>query len=400
MKTQMKMLHGSALDVLKTLPAESVHCVITSPPYYNLRDYGVAGQIGLEHSPQEYIANLVMIFSEIFRVLRSDGTLWVNIADSYSGSGGFSPDSPSNQNSEQRKQKGAIKGKRKFEGVKRKEMLGIPWRLAFALQDSGWYLRQDIIWAKPNPMPESVKDRFTRSHEYIFLLSKKPRYFFDARAVAEDCVSLEDLKRRVENGKGEWKTKKVAEGGYAMRSVANGENRSRTELYSADGKRNKRSVWNIALKPFKDAHFATFPEDLIEPMILAGTSEKGCCGACNAPYERVFTKELVPTAKASFNSKVDERDLAADKNDQGSNRMKSGHKPGWVNATTTTGWRKTCECDCSEVVPATVLDPFGGAATTGLVALKHRRNFLGIELSSDYIEIAEKRTAEIQVNLF
>lgn len=495
MKTEKKILQGNALDVLKTLPSESVHCVITSPPYYNLRDYGTANwqggnadcdhkgepfrtrskvnkntgtgddvknselhefykdicgkcgatridsQIGLENSPEEFIANLVSVFSEVYRVLRSDGTLWVNIGDSYTGSGFGAANYLESAGNKQPTNHGSttLKGRSGFipQGFKRKELIGIPWRLAFALQSSGWYLRQDIIWAKPNPMPESVKDRFTRSHEYIFLLSKKPRYFFDARAVAEDCVTLDDVKRRVENGKGEWKGHKKPSQ-YAMRSKnKDGSNRSRAELYSADSKRNKRSVFTVAIKPFKDAHFATFPEELIEPMVLAATSEKGCCASCGAPYERVLEKQLPskntdrPQVKRAYEL-ADKAGLTkehfdairaigiqdagqakvlytgAGKNTEEIQRLANeakevlgGYFREFLTGTLESiGWRKTCSCETNETFPATVLDPFGGAATTGLVALKHKRNFIGIELSGDYIQIAEKRTAEVQVNLF
>lgn len=271
------ILQGDALSVLKTLDDESVNCCVTSPPYYNLRDYGVDGQIGLEDSPEEYIQKLVVIFREVRRVLKNDGTLWVNIADSYAGSGKGRVKSVVAKRETfgkvQSSNTGTINGiltKTQSESCKAKDLIGIPWMLAFALRADGWYLRQDIIWAKPNPMPESVKDRCTKSHEYIFMLSKAPRYYFDNEAIQEPASTYEDLQRRVRNGRGEWKNKKAAST-YAV----SGTGRSRETLYSKGGKRNKRDVWWITTKAYKGAHFATFPPDLIAPCILAGCPENG-----------------------------------------------------------------------------------------------------------------------------
>lgn len=271
------IIQGDALEVLKTLEDESINCCVTSPPYYNLRDYGCEGQIGLEKTPEEYIQKLVEIFREVRRVLKKDGTLWVNIADSYAGSGkGRCKDGKAKRETFskiQRGNEGSIGGvltKTKSTSCKPKDLIGIPWMLAFALRADGWYLRQDIIWHKPNPMPESVKDRCTKSHEYIFMLSKSQKYYFDSDAIKEPAVTYEDLKRRVRNGHGEWKNKKAATT-YAV----SGTGRSREELYSKGGKRNKRDVWTVTTKSFKGAHFATFPPDLIEPCIMAGCPEGG-----------------------------------------------------------------------------------------------------------------------------
>lgn len=271
----MQLITGDALESLRKLPDESVQCCVTSPPYYNLRDYGCDGQIGLENSPEEYIEKLVQIFREVKRVLKKDGTLWVNIADSYAGSGkGRSKDGTAKKETFskiQRGNEGSIGGvltKTKSDSCKPKDLIGIPWMLAFALRADGWYLRSDIIWAKPNPMPESVKDRCTKSHEYIFLLSKSPKYYFNHEAIKEPATTFQDMKRRVKNGHGEWKTQKAASV-YAV----SGSGRSREELYGKDGKRNKRDVWFINTKPFKGAHFATFPEELVKPCILAGSSQ-------------------------------------------------------------------------------------------------------------------------------
>ena len=267
------ILIGDVRDSLRTLPEGSVRCVVTSPPYWGLRDYGHDGQIGLEQTPEEYVAELVEVFREVRRVLADDGTLWLNLGDSY-GSG--------------------------------KQLVGIPWRVAFALQADGWYLRQDIIWAKPNPMPESVTDRCTKAHEYVFLLSKQPRYFIDRKGLSEEAV--------VKNAKGiPFGGKKHAENEFHGGGVYSGKE------YVATGKRNKRSVWTIGTKPFKGAHFAVMPEALVEPCVLAG-SESG----------------------------------------------------------------------------DTVLDPFSGSGTVGVVALRHGRNYVGCELNPEYAELSRQRILDDQ----
>jgi hypothetical protein len=223
--TQTALYTGDCIEVLKRLPAESVQCVVTSPPYYGLRDYGHAGQIGLEQTPDDYVAKMVEVFREVRRVLRDDGTVWLNIGDSYAGSG------KGGQSAEKRSagwqptyaNKGYVPP-----DCKPKDLMGIPWLLALALRADGWYLRQDIIWHKPNVMPEPALDRCVKAHEYLFLLSKSQRYYFDAEAVKESAVG-------------------------------------------GDEKRNRRSVWTIPTRPFKEAHFAVMPEALVEPCVLAGS---------------------------------------------------------------------------------------------------------------------------------
>ena len=267
------ILTGDVLEQLKSLPDESVNCVVTSPPYWGLRDYGQEGQLGLEPTPEEYVSKMVEVFREVRRVLTTDGTCWLNIGDSYFSS---------------------TKG---TQGAKPKDLVGIPWRLAFALQADGWCLRQDIIWAKPNPMPESVTDRCTKSHEYVFLLSKSSSYYYDNQAIKE-----------VGTGKsGTWskKTHEARIGHGAFR---------KEYTPPADGLRNKRDVWFIPTKPFNGAHFAVMPEALVEPCILAGCPEGGV-----------------------------------------------------------------------------VLDPFFGSGTVGVVAIKHNRKYIGIELNPEYVEIAKDR---------
>lgn len=254
---------GDALTILKTLPSESANMCVTSPPYYALRDYGVDGQIGLESTPEEYIKRLVDVFHEVKRVLKDDGTLWVNIGDTYCGTGDKG-DYRDPKYVEGRNGQGVSRAK-KIEGIKQKDLIGIPWMLAFALRADGWYLRQDIIWQKPNPMPESVTDRCTKSHEYIFLLSKKQGYYYDYAAIQEDAISKDD--RRAGQGR-------IVYGGKREKGRPDLTFAQQSFVAISD-KRNKRDVWSVPLKPYSGAHFATFPEKLIEPCILAGTSKGG-----------------------------------------------------------------------------------------------------------------------------
>ena len=251
---------GDCCVTLRRLPAESVHCCVTSPPYFGLRDYGHAGQIGLEDTPEAYVARLVEVFREVRRVLRDDGTLWLNLGDSYAQAGGRGEQGATSQrlgrsNVEAQEKHTSLKTP---EGYKAKDLLGIPWMVAFALRSDGWYLRQDIIWHKPNPMPESVTDRCTKAHEYLFLLSKSPKYFFDSQAIKEAADSKNHRDSR------------------GLRPTPPGQ--SPTTGFK-DGRhyetRNRRDVWTVTTKPFKGAHFATFPPDLIEPCILAGSPSGG-----------------------------------------------------------------------------------------------------------------------------
>jgi len=263
---------GDALDILKTMDDKSVNCCITSPPYWGLRDYGVEGQIGLEETPEEYVEKLVNIFRGVKRVLRDDGTLWLNLGDCYNGSGKAFGQKPEHKNC------GKIKQKRGYDVpkptmidyLKPKDLIGIPWMVAFALRDDGWYLRQDIIWNKPNPMPESVTDRCTKAHEYIFLLSKSKKYYFDYEAIQEPTVTKDNSNRDRDNTKLNNTPGRTKMGGL------------KTNNYEY---RNKRSVWEVNLKPYNEAHFATYPELLIVDCVKAGCPEGGIVvdpfiGAC------------------------------------------------------------------------------------------------------------------------
>ena len=250
------ILCGDALEQLKTLPDASVHCCVTSPPYYGLRDYGVAGQIGLEETPEAYVAKLVDVFREVRRVLRDDGTLWVNLGDSYSNTGG-SKMAWKTDTEQKKKRVNCASVPKRQKTLQAKQLLGIPWRVAFALQADGWILRQDIIWHKPNPMPESVKDRCTKAHEYLFLLAKKPRYWFDSEAIKEEAVT--PANPRYMGSKDQV--------GTLRRDVG------REPLGYTN--RNRRSVWSICPRPYKGAHFAVFPPALVEPCIKAGCPAGG-----------------------------------------------------------------------------------------------------------------------------
>lgn len=364
-----KIHQGDTLATLKTWPDEFINCVVTSPPYWGLRDYGVAGQLGLEKTPEEYVAKMTEVFREVRRVLRKDGTLWLNIGDSYAGSGKGTYADGTSHGTDGKKQKtnvgsiGVKMGTKEGDaghthavkpppGLKPKDLVGIPWMLAFAIRADGWYLRQDIIWAKPNPMPESVTDRYTKSHEYFFLLTKSPKYFYDAEAIKEpgalsqvgrerdDVVGGNKGTETHHSPGGRYGNKKVPAGwdtgagahGTVHREGRSSANKQRGHIRTHDGfngrwddmsreeqcggMKNKRSVWTVSPQPFAEAHFATFPEDLILPCIMAGAQVGGI-----------------------------------------------------------------------------VLDPFMGAGTTALVAAKLNRQFIGCEINTEYIKIAEKRIA-------
>lgn len=331
------MIHyliGDNRATLPTIAAGSVHCVVTSPPYFGLRDYGVAGQLGNEGTVDEFVENLVGVFREVRRTLRDDGTLWLNLGDSYASG---------------------------------KDLLGIPWRVAFALQADGWTLRQDIIWHKPSPMPESVRDRCTKAHEYLFLLAKSPRYFYDADAVAEASV---DPGVRSYQATG---TKDAsARSSPQMRTRVAGS-------CGAGATRNRRSVWKIASQPFKGAHFATFPQRLVEPCILAGTSARGACPTCGAPWSRVTTRTKLTRERPNDHVKVD-----------GSHGNSCANSVAGV-AVATIGWAASCKCSPAEPVPCVVLDPFGGAGTVGLVAQRLGRDAILCELNPSYAELSRER---------
>ncbi|AYH41714.1 hypothetical protein A5N82_09665 [Christensenella minuta] len=255
--------------MLKTLPKGCADMCVTSPPYYGLRDYGVNGQIGLEQSPDSYIQKLMEVFQEVWRVLRDNGTLWIIIADSYAGSGkGAGAKKKSKQSYKYSKDNKAVKMPKLWNGIKQKDMIGIPWQLAFALRQKGWFLRSDIVWQKPNAMPESVKDRPARSYEHIFLLSKSPRYYFNHEAIKQPVKASTVARYRRAVGEN-----KYSDGipGQTMQGLF----RTRRDSLKMPLMRNCRDVWTIPTKPYKGAHFATYPVDLIIPCILAGCPKGG-----------------------------------------------------------------------------------------------------------------------------
>ena len=391
------ILQGDCIEVMRGMEPESVHCVVTSPPYWGLRNYGVDGAYGLEPTLNEYIECMVEVFREVWRVLRKDGCLWLNLGDAYAsnpsnGRGGGSTLGGGRPHLSGANRDGA--------GLKPKDLIGIPWRLAFALQADGWWLRSDNVWHKLNPMPESVTDRPTRAHEYVFLLSKSARYYYDAAAIREPAAPATLKDSRV-NGHG------------FVASVANPDNPHYAQAFKPDKQRghsrrhagfndrwdhmskeaqqamgaNKRTVWSIATQPYKGAHFATYPEKLVEPCILAGTSEHGVCGVTGDPWERVVEQSRTFESGSGRSGNA-----ISGKN---GSRVQGGGETGDVRRgpvvhTSTTGWQPTCDHD-SEPVPAVVLDPFCGSGTTGVVALRHGRSFIGIELNPEYIELARKR---------
>jgi DNA modification methylase len=372
--SRYRIIEGDCIKGMKTLPDCCVHTCITSPPYFGLRDYGKGDQIGLEETPDQYVAKMVEVFREVRRVLRDDGTVWLNLGDSYSAGGRGGGQDGSIQQGNKGSVTGAVFNSWKVEGFKNKNLLGIPWRVAFGLQADGWYLRQDIIWSKPNPMPESVTDRCTKSHEYIFLLTKSQRYYYDHEAIKEDAKHSDHHNKYHTKGSGRSENNK-------NKDNLGGDNGGlRGLLNVSDGKRNKRSVWTVTTKPFRGAHFATFPKDLIEPCVLAGTSAHGCCSKCGQPYERVMEKT------GEFQRRWSTNNAEGSPYETQSSMQKTYR---------TAGWSVDCPCGCSApVVPCTVLDPFTGSGTTCVVALNHGRKFIGTELNPEYIKIATDRIAD------
>lgn len=430
MQDPLTILTGNSLDTLATLPAKSVHCVVTSPPYYGLRDYGVAGQIGLEQTPEKYVAALLAVFKQVWRVLRDDGTLWLNLGDSYASNW------PCNRVSKMGA--GSLpNGKRearpsRLGGLKEKDLMGIPWRVAFALQTAGWYLRSDIIWAKRNCMPESVTDRPTRSHEYIFLLTKSARYYYDAEAIKEQCVYDVDgtgtaARKARADGNKLLPTDQIngirpaKNGGYKNSVNFDGKNKDNEKqrghsrrhdgfndrwdamekTEQCTGMRNKRDVWTVAPANYPEAHFATFPPDLIKPCILAGTSAMGCCAECGAPFKRVLKKSGGTIGKGSWfdHSKAA---VTGRRRANGSADRKVCGTSGTGYKCETIDWHRTCKCHESAVCqaqPCTVLDPFGGSGTTAAVALELGRRAILCELNPDYVKLAQQRCDAITPGL-
>ena len=391
-----ELLQGDCTKVLATLPAASVQCCVTSPPSWGSRDYGAGGQLKLEETTEAYISNMVLVFREVWRVLRDDGTLWLNLGDSYAGVAGNARGEGAGGGQERVKSMGfgALPKRKDLEGgLKHKDLAGIPWRVAFALQADGWYLRQDIIWHKPNPMPESVADRCTKAHEYIFLLTKSAKYFYDSEAVKERGAMVA--------GDSAGSSQRDTQETHGLGGGNSGINLAKQKLaaelqekgYST---RNKRSVWTVTTKPFRGAHFATFPPDLIEPCILAGTSENGQCPKCGKSWKRIMEKIGVSTyekmgGKNGGYKKMREESMRRGETGVGDTRDSNGNIV-WYEATPKkfVGWQPDCACGLDPIA-SVVLDPFSGAGTTGLVAVQHGRRYIGIELNPDHLEMSRKR---------
>ena len=420
------ILQGDSTEVMRGMEPESVHCVVTSPPYFGLRDYGVDGAYGLEATLDEYILRMVEVFRAVRRVLRKDGSVWLNLGDAYAGSGkGLNGDGSHSPGDKQATNVGSLTvPPMGHSGLKPKDLIGLPWHVAFALQADGWWLRSDIVWNKLNPMPESVTDRPTRAHEYVFLLTKSARYYYDADATRE--LGFEHP------GQSGTFSRNGLVSKHVIPNQTSAEHRPRTDR--VPGGANKRTVWSIATQPYKGSHFATFPEKLVEPCILAGTSERGVCGMTGDPWERVV--EVDGRRGASWHDHVDDIVDGQSKSAPAPtiSRTTTGWQPTcgapWARVTEvsggtigqswhdheedevrgqrsggmslavdrgngpykreTTGWQPTCGHD-AEPVPTTVLDPFCGSGTTGVVALRHGRSFIGIELNPEYVQLAQKR---------
>lgn len=373
----VRLINADVMDGLAQLPDDSVHCCVTSPPYWGLRCYGTDGQIGLEPTLAEHIAKLVEVFAEIRRVLRPDGVCFVNYGDAYATQGGRGEarmqelGRPSKAALTVGQARGAAPGVKIPSGLKAKDNCLIPERLAIALQEADWWIRDRIIWAKPNPMPSSVTDRCTPSYELIYMLTKKARYFWDQEAVREKSITGD--MRRPYGSNGAWELDGRPEHQRHGGEQRNGEN--------AGAGRNLRNVWTFATEPFPAAHFATYPTKLVARALSAACPEK-VCAECGAPWVREVETEFVKLAQRTNTRKA----LGADGQMADIN---SKNQMGF-NKTKTLGFSPSCDCQAGTAA-GTALDPFGGSGTTGLVADRMGRNAVLIELSADYCDMARRR---------
>lgn len=455
----LEIREGHCIDELRKMRVESVHCVVTSPPYWGLRDYNTPavrfeavtfvpvaglpcvtfpaweGHLGMEPDPWMFVGHIVQVFREVKRVLRRDGTLWLNFGDCHAGSGTSGGYTGNGTLSHRGKTNGSRTANVALSiggGLKPKDLCGIPWRVAFALQADGWWLRLENIWSKPNPMPESSTDRPTKSHEHIFLLSRSARYFYDAEAIKEPVTGGAHGRGDGVNPKAKWKTpdgwdtssgdgahgnfhKNGREKGklpgknsrvHVNRNLAKQgkvKNTRQNESFSAAvcclvSSRNKRSVWTIATAPYPGAHFATFPAQIPRTCLLAGTSAHGACAQCGAPWKRVVEdgepdlehqRACGGDANGEYNGTATKDFLGAKAQD--ASATKARILKGMVGRNTV-GWEPTCKCKCREVVPCIGLDPFGGSGTTAEAALNLGRSAVTIELAAHYIPLLRKRT--------
>jgi DNA modification methylase len=354
-----RIIHGNTLEVAQALPSRYVQTIFTSPPYWDLRDYdehgfdyewpdGWVGQLGHEPTPEMFIEHNVLIFREYYRVLRNDGTLWIDIADKHITNN-------------------------KVTGYKPKDLPCIPHRLANALRADGWYLRIDNVWSKNNATPQPVTDRTTKSHEYVFLLSKKAQYFYDRDAIREKTGREASWDEYIQ--------------GYGTNTGADSDRygegyQKRSPGLTHPMGRNKRSVWNISTRASGFDHSATFPPELPLIGVLAGTSEKGACWECGAPWRRITKETVINDPGWGTGKESDRRD---------------GHCNRWLEKRRDTiGWEPTCECDEKATKPCIVLDPFSGTGTTGEAALLNSRRYLGVEMSKDYIDMSLERLSNVR----
>lgn len=398
---------GDALDRLKALRSESVQCIVTSPPYFNLRDYKVSGQLGHEATLQEYVAKFVAIMAEARRVLRSDGVCWVVLGDSYVRDGGRRkvPDTACRSQSLDAYNENRQKPQR----LAQKQLMGMPWRVALAMQDDGWWLRNDVIWQKPNPIPESVYDRSARSHEYIFMFTKSERYFFDHEAIKEPSVSGASDRRKMQEGKDRITAKHLSD--VTTGNAAEPRSNVGRKRAVGDGVlRHSRSVWTIASTPYRGVHFATFPKALAERCILASTSP-WACGICAKPLKRVMGDKQVAAGRGS--GQVDRKFRSDHGGVDVGGRGHLGIGVPWQPTTrATASWAPQCRClehfgfPKGGTEPLTqrcvVLDPFAGAMTTAIVAETLGRDFVGVELNPTYVvqgaeRILKERTKRAKV---
>ena len=347
---------------------------------------------------------MVRVFREVWRVLRPDGTVWLNLGDSYNANGRDSHGTRigCKQGTNRASATMADNVRPNVAELKPKDLIGIPWRVAFALQADGWWLRQDIVWHKPSTMPESVQDRCTKAHEYIFLLTKSARYFWDAAAIYEPCSPntharlSQDIKKQIGSTRANGGTKtngNMKAVGRKFDPFHGNKNNSSFDAAMAimPTERNRRSVWTIPSQPYKGAHFATYPEKLVEPCILAGSSEKGKCSSCDAALVRMVER----TDQKEQSSKGSKFDAGKTASRDGGDRTQAVDR----YMTKTTGWKPQCKCYAGKPIPCIVLDPFNGSGTTGVVAERHGRDYVGIELNWDYIGLTKKRMAHNQMKL-
>lgn len=393
---RVRVCVGDATQVLRGLADNSVQCVVTSPPYLGLRDYGVEGQIGGEESPHLFVGRLMEVFDEVKRVLRPDGVAFVNLGDSYVGSGRGIWNAPPERRQHVKERYLPTPGAPMKSGLPAKSLMGVPWRFAFAMQDRGWILRQDIIWAKPNPIPESVRDRFTKSHEYIFMFVKRKNYYWDAEGSKEPASS--SISRLSQ------KTLTDQKGSSRVPGKTNG---SMKAVGCSGGMRNRRSVWNVTTRPSQGEHFASYPPDLVRPGIAAAVPAGGCCSMCGAPYIRMVEKgnpsrehqrACGGSADGGYGGKSRKDYTAAKAQDASATkaRILAG-----MREHITIGWNPSCNCIGQEAIPSMVLDPFGGTGTTALVAAQHGASSILIELNPQYAAgaVARLRSSKFRAML-